>query len=417
MLILSTIGSIVGAPLYALLATLTLTYGLSRTRYYNLAGVVALLAFSYPSFSSIIMVGDQVTSYLLAIGFAWLVLPIVLSSLILPAWGTAMIAGVNIAGILVVKISIMPQLPDNIVFSSLGYILTISVVLIVSTAVRQHYLIEPQFQELRDIQSELERSNRELAAANKEIRDFAYIVAHDLRAPLVNISGFLNELMYVYEKAQTVIQDSISALSPQQRTWIEEKLNQDVPEALHFIESSADTMDVLIKEILQLSRAGRQVLHLQSIELEPFARHILDARQHDVEAAGVEIQIESLPEVIADPTALEQIIANLLDNALKYLDPERTGKIRIYGEVADGQTIVNIEDNGIGIAQSDQEKIFQPFRRASNVGHTQGQGIGLTYVQAMVQKHGGRIWFTTALNKGSTFSFSLPNDHRERITL
>ena len=247
----------------------------------------------------------------------------------------------------------------------------------------------------------------ELDAANDEIQRFAYIVSHDLRAPLVNVMGFTSEL----ESAQAVIEqfyrkvlDADSNLvSAETRTAVE----ADLPEAIGFIRSSTVKMDKLINAILKLSREGRRVLAPESIGM----RQLLEAQRqsvaHQLQERGAELTIEPVPDLTGDRLAIEQIFGNLIDNAVKYVDPSRSGRIAIRGRDLGANVAYEIEDNGRGIDPKDFERVFDLFRR-SGVQDQQGEGIGLAHVRALVRRLGGTISVSSRLGEGSTFTVVLP---------
>jgi len=121
-----------------------------------------------------------------------------------------------------------------------------------------------------------------------------------------------------------------------------------------------------------------------------------------------EVTIGPLPDLVVDKAAAEQIFGNLLDNALKYLEPARSGKIEVTAEQNAGETIFTIRDNGRGIATEDTQKVFELFRRVGRQD-VPGEGMGLTYVKTLVRRLGGRIWCESEPGVGSAFSFTIPD--------
>jgi signal transduction histidine kinase len=134
---------------------------------------------------------------------------------------------------------------------------------------------------------------------------------------------------------------------------------------------------------------------------------IARAFEYQIKKTGITLQIDPLPSCCGDETQINQVISNLLDNALKYLDPTRPGNIRISGKAENGQVIYYIEDNGIGIAAEHQDKIYEIFHRLNPAG-TPGEGLGLTIVRLILDRHSGKIWVASEPGKGSTFFISLP---------
>jgi len=251
----------------------------------------------------------------------------------------------------------------------------------------------------------------ELEQANEEIKHFAYIVSHDLRAPLVNLKGFSAELRYALDEIQQVLGDARPHLDEGQQQRLRYALDEDVPEALGFIESSVSRMDAFINAVLRLSRLGRRELHPEPVDVEALAHEALESLAHQIEAHEVEVTVGALPTVVVDRTSMEQIMGNLLDNALKYLQPGRPGEIEIAaerdGSGADEEMVTfHVRDNGRGIAEDDLHKVFAPFRRAGKQD-APGDGMGLPYVQTLVRRHGGRIWCESEPGEGTTFSFTL----------
>ena len=272
-------------------------------------------------------------------------------------------------------------------------------------------------QEVQELNVTLEERVRDRTAdlnrANEEIQRFAYIVTHDLRAPLVNIMGFTSEL----EGCLTAIQDYVKqsdAGSPD--TAIQEARAaalEELPEAIGFIRSSSRKMDGLINAILKLSREGRRVLKPERIQLDALLETAAANVHHQVVEAGGDVVIEShVPPVVSDRLALEQIFGNLLDNAVKYRAPDRPLRIRIRAKEQLGQRIVvEVEDNGRGIAEQDHERVFDLFRR-SGAQDKPGEGIGLAHVRTMVRNLGGDITLESELTRGTTMKLNLPRDLR-----
>lgn len=247
----------------------------------------------------------------------------------------------------------------------------------------------------------------ELQQSNEEIRQFAYIVSHDLRAPLVNLKGFAAELQSACHVLDDTMAEALSSLDDAQKREVIRVLKEDIPEALSFINSSVTRMDGYVSAILKLSRLGRRELNMGQVDMEGIVGETLRTLAHQIEERNVKVTTGSLPGVIADRTSMEQVTGNLLTNALLYLDPERPGEIEIMGDGNPDEAIFHVRDNGRGISKKDMHKIFAPFRRAGKED-VPGEGMGLAYVQTLIKRHGGRIWVESELGKGATFSFSIP---------
>jgi signal transduction histidine kinase len=263
----------------------------------------------------------------------------------------------------------------------------------------------------------------ELSRANEEIQRFAYIVTHDLRAPLVNIMGFTSELEGSLKTIQSAFrptnadgEDNLSAgpAGEEVRTAVLE----DLPEAIGFIRSSIRKMDALINAILRLSREGRRVLTPEALRVDALLKNAAANVQHQVAEAGGEVEVAArVSPVISDRLALEQIFGNLLDNAVKYRVPQRPLKIQIRARESLGQRIVvEIEDNGRGIAKADHERVFELFRRSGDQ-HLPGEGIGLAHVRTMIRNLGGDVTLTSELGEGTTIKLNLPKDLRPILAI
>ena len=246
----------------------------------------------------------------------------------------------------------------------------------------------------------------DLMRANEEIQRFAYIVSHDLRAPLVNVMGYTSELeqagkivdkaIYEAEKTRVVDPEIVTAV------------REEMPEAIGFIRASTEKMDRLINAILKLSREGRRNLLPEPLDMTTMAQNIANSVHHQTEASGARIEVQSLPEIESDRISMEQIVGNLIDNAVKYLDHDRPGEIVVSGEdVPGGWVVYRVADNGRGIAPRDHERIFELFRRSGKQDRS-GEGLGLAFVRNSVRRLGGTIDVESELGKGSTFLLKFP---------
>ena len=254
----------------------------------------------------------------------------------------------------------------------------------------------------------LRRSATELRATNEELKSFVYSVSHDLRAPLVNVKGFTAELERTLKEALELIETFAHGLPEEKRQMLNQLLRKDVPESVAFVGSSIDRMDGLISAMLKLSRFGGRELNPESVDMAALMQFLLKTFAHQIEQKGVAVTFEILPTIIADRMAMEQIMGNLLDNALKYLAPDRPGEISITAEQSEEETVIHIRDNGRGIAPDDIPKIFEIFRRVGSQ-NIPGEGMGLAYVKALVRRQGGRIWCESEPDKGTMISFTIPS--------
>jgi signal transduction histidine kinase len=277
--------------------------------------------------------------------------------------------------------------------------------------------------QLRDsnlnLEATVDERTADLREANDEIQRFAYIVSHDLRSPLVNIMGFTSELEElrgdIFRRIAVLAGASATAsLVPADSGALEpplegadKQLSQDFSEALGFIKSSIAKMDRLITAILNLTREGRREFEPAKIDTRELIEGIVSTVAHQAAEAEAQIRIEPLPDIVSDRLAIEQIFSNLIDNALKYLKPGVPGDITIRARTKLGFAIFEIADNGRGIDPKDHQRIFDLFRRAGTQDKP-GQGIGLAHVRALVRRLGGTMSVASELDRGSTFTITLP---------
>ena len=183
---------------------------------------------------------------------------------------------------------------------------------------------------------------------------------------------------------------------------------EDIPEALRFIRASTGKMDGLINAILKLSREGRRELRPEPVDLVTLFKTAAGSVRHQTDEVGAEISVpSSAPALVSDRLALEQIVGNVVDNAVKYLARDRPGRIVITTGETNRRVHIDITDNGRGIAEQDHERIFELFRRAGAQDRP-GEGIGLAHVRALVRRLGGDITVQSELGRGTTFRIDLP---------
>ncbi|MEM6645162.1 MAG: PAS domain S-box protein [Bacteroidota bacterium] len=235
-------------------------------------------------------------------------------------------------------------------------------------------------------EAKLESTAAALEQRNKELEQFAYIASHDLKSPLHSISGLVKQFRNRYGAA------------------VEEVGRQ----YLDFIGEGVDRMARLIDDLLHFSRASNKALKLQPVELEAVVRVQLHHVEAQVLATGATVTVEALPVVLADGRYLGQVFQNLLSNALAYHRPGVAPVVQISATQEAGYWRIDVCDNGIGIAEAHQDRIFDIFQRLHTEEDYPGTGIGLAICQRVVERHGGMLSVTSVPGEGSTFSVRLP---------
>jgi signal transduction histidine kinase len=265
-----------------------------------------------------------------------------------------------------------------------------------------------------DLEGAVRARTAQLQRANDEIQRFAYIVSHDLRSPLVNIMGFTAELQTASDQLTTTF-DRVDAAQPE---LIDEParlaVKEDLPEAVGFIRSSTQKMDRLINAILRLSREGRRTLNPEHLPMDRVMADIIASFEQQLTARqAVVVVAGKLPNIVSDRVAVEQILSNLIENAIKYGRTDGSGEVRVSGQRHGDTVSFAVADNGRGIAPGDHERIFDLFRR-SGAQDQPGEGLGLAHVRALAYRLGGTVTIDSALGEGSTFRLTLPVTYSER---
>ena len=252
----------------------------------------------------------------------------------------------------------------------------------------------------------LRRLNKELIAKNRELESILYAASHDLRSPLVNIQGFGYELSRSCDVIRSWLAGGEVKKGPNKAVDI--ALSKDIPEALDFILASTARMDSLLSGLLDISRLNAAAIQMRHIDMNDLVKNTVLSMEYQIQESSAKVNIESLPNCAGDVSQIARVFANLLGNALKFPDESRQGRIHIYGKEEEGQSIYCVEDNGIGIAERHHKKIFQIFYQLEP-GKEKGEGLGLSIVSHIVERHNGRIWVESEVGKGSRFFVSLPS--------
>lgn len=241
--------------------------------------------------------------------------------------------------------------------------------------------------ELSKRSAQLERANRELETVNRELEAFSYSVSHDLRAPLRAIGGF----------SKMILDDFGTQLPPESQRL------------LNVVITNVGEMRVMIEELLKLSRLGRRALLMQPVDLTALVREVLQDLRTNQELSKVNVEIAELPPCNGDPSLLKQVFVNLLSNAIKFSRNKEKPVVQVGSRCENDETVYFVRDNGAGFDMQFADRLFGVFQRLHTQEEFEGSGVGLSIVQRIIHRHGGRIWAKSAPDQGATFYFTLPD--------
>ncbi|MBI0584160.1 MAG: PAS domain S-box protein [Methanomassiliicoccus sp.] len=240
--------------------------------------------------------------------------------------------------------------------------------------------------EMKCAETALKDYSERLKQSNVELEQFAYIASHDLREPLRMITNFLDLLEKKYKGRL---------------------LDEKAEEYIHFAVDGASRMRQLIDDLLEFSRIERRGRPAEHVAMETVLDKVTRDLKMSIKESGAVITHDPLPSLQADRVQMTQLLQNLVDNAIKYCR-EEAPRVHISAVRDRGEWVFSVQDNGIGIPEDQQERIFLMFQRQHTREDHPGTGMGLAIAKKIVERHRGRIWVRSTVDKGSTFFFSLP---------
>ncbi|MGH8458233.1 MAG: sensor histidine kinase, partial [Nevskiales bacterium] len=246
--------------------------------------------------------------------------------------------------------------------------------------------LEAEVESHRKTERQLEAAVENLYRSNEELEQFAYVASHDLQAPLRAIIGFTQLL----------------------GTECKGKLSPDAEEFLGFIEDGGKRMQAIIRDLLELSRIGKDNEPPRAVSVGDALERARKQMRLDIKEKNVQLQVGELPEVMGSDSQITQLLQNLIGNAIKYTAAGVTPEVHISASREGDQWHFVVEDNGIGIAEEHLRAVFVIFRRLHANDKYPGTGIGLSLCKKIVARHGGEIWVESTLGQGSRFNFTLP---------
>lgn len=261
--------------------------------------------------------------------------------------------------------------------------------------------------ERKKAEKERNHLNEQVKERNKELQQIVYTVSHDLRSPLINIQGYCKLLTKSLQEAVSSLEGE--NISKGVKEKIASIIEKDISESKHFIFLSIHKIDSMLSGLLSLSRSLHAEIRKEEIDMNSLVSNVVSAIDFQVRDSGAKIEITDLPPCFGDNMQINQVFSNLIGNSIKFLSPERPGVVTISGRKEDGQAVYCVEDNGIGIAPEDRGKIFEVFQRL-HPEEGKGEGIGLSIVSKIIERHNGKVWVESEAGKGSKFYVSLPNE-------
>ncbi|WP_035270963.1 sensor histidine kinase [Desulfonatronum thiodismutans] len=246
-------------------------------------------------------------------------------------------------------------------------------------------------EELRKLNQQLEQRVKERTArleeVNQELEAFSYSVSHDLRAPLRGIDGF----------SQALLEDYHDKLDGQGRDYLDR------------VRKASQRMGLLIDDLLKLSRVSRAALSVTNVNLSQMAEGVLTGLAESEPERDVETVVEQDLTITADPTLIQIVLENLLDNAWKFTRYVPRPRIEFGRRMENHEQVIFLKDNGAGFDMTYAGKLFTAFQRLHSLERFPGTGIGLATTGRIIRRHGGKIWAEAEPDNGATFFFSLPD--------
>lgn len=227
----------------------------------------------------------------------------------------------------------------------------------------------------------------ELKRSNAELEQFAYIASHDLQEPLRMVASYTELLAERYRG----------------------KLDEKADKYIGYVVEGARHMQRLIDDLLAYAQISSQAKPLQPTDSGAVLASVVTNLRETIKNNHADITYEKLPIVSADQGQLGQVFQNLIGNAVKFHDG-KPPRIEVRAEAVGEMWQFSVADNGIGIAEENRGRIFQMFQRLNTREEFDGTGIGLTIVKRIVERHGGKIWFDSVVDQGTTFHFTMPKD-------
>lgn len=265
--------------------------------------------------------------------------------------------------------------------------------------------------ELKRSRAELEQLNAELLRKNKYLEQILYASSHDIRSPLVNVQGFGKELANAISELTSILKEVTIPEGDQQR--YAELMKEEIPETLEYIQAGILKIEALNQGLLLVSRLGQKDLVLTTIDMNRLIIGMLKTFEFQLKENGIKVSVGDIPVCRGDADQIERVFSNLVDNAIKYRDPKKEGTIIITGQRDGDECSYSVEDNGIGIPEDYQKKIFGMFHRL-NPRETEGDGLGLTIVSRILERHNGEIGVESQPGKGSKFFIHLPSNRADQ---
>jgi len=260
--------------------------------------------------------------------------------------------------------------------------------------------------ERKIIEIEREELLRSLSVKNRELESILFATSHSLRTPIINLNGFARELDISCSELIRILDQTV----------LPKPVNEEIPKLVdseirtfsNYIVSNTNILTSFLNGIADFVRLGMTPLYISTVDINMIVEHIIDSLKTQIEQANAQIKITDLPSCEADQQQIRKVFTILLDNALKYLDPARPGKITISGQETNDKCVYCVEDNGVGIRPEYTDKVFEIFHRLAPESTVAGVGLGLTIAQRIIEQHNGRIWVESEAGKGSRFCFELP---------
>jgi two-component system, sensor histidine kinase and response regulator len=239
---------------------------------------------------------------------------------------------------------------------------------------------------IAQLNKELAARVEELAAANAELEAFSYTLSHDLRAPLRHVSGFV-----------TLLKEGLA-----------DRQNAEDAEFIRLIQGATVRMGQLIDDMLTFFRVGQAGINWAVLSVTALIEEVRDTLSPALAGRAVQWKIHQLPQVEGDPAMLRQVVASLIDNALKFTRTKTDAVIEVGADRKGDEYVFFIRDNGVGFDQRHADKLFGVFQRLHSPTEFEGTGIGLASVRRIIQRHSGRTWAESIPGEGTTVYFSLP---------